>query len=160
MPKPVFFVDEMLNDLAIALRLVGFVSVYKKWENDEALVSEAKASNGFILTSDKPLAERCEKSGASAVSVPISLGKKEKLVFVLKTLNIKEIYPETICTVCNGALEKAGKDKVVGNVPDTVLESFSEFLVCPDCKKVFWQGSHWKRISEFLEEIRKEIAGI
>jgi hypothetical protein len=122
------------------------------------LVSEAKACNGFILTSDKPLVERCEKIGASAVLVPTSLGKKEKLIFVLKSLRIKEIYPETVCTVCNGTLERAGKDKVVGNVPDTVLEGFSEFLTCPDCKRVYWQGSHWKRISSFLDEIRKEIA--
>ncbi|MCX6774017.1 MAG: hypothetical protein NTY68_03420 [Candidatus Micrarchaeota archaeon] len=160
MSRPIFFVDEMLNDLAVALRLSGFVSICKKWENDEALVSEAKASNGFILTSDKPLAERCEKGGIGAFLVPIKMDKKEKLVLVLKSAGIKEIYPETICTVCNGALEKAGKDKVVGNVPDTVLETFSEFLVCPDCKRVYWQGSHWKRIKAFLEEVSKEIAGI
>ena len=153
MPNPIFFVDEMLNDLAISLRLCGFVSIYKKWESDDALISEAKEANGFIITSDRALSKQGEKIGVSAILVPVWSGKREKLVFVLKALKINEIYPETICTVCNGTLERAGKDKVVGKVPETVLSAFSEFMLCPSCGRVFWQGSHWKRIKSFLDEV-------
>lgn len=158
--KPSFLADEMLNDVAVWLRLCGFVAVYKKWGSDSEIIAEALKSGSIVLTSDKELALRCTKDGAKVILLPVWDKHEEKLVKALSGAGIKEIFPETVCTSCNGELKKASKEEVRGKAPDAILDKFDDFLVCSSCGKVFWHGSHWERIKEALDGIKTKIAGV
>jgi hypothetical protein len=158
--KPAFVVDEMLNDVAIWLRLCGFVAVYRKWGSDGEIISEALKSGSIAITSDRELALRCAKGGAKAVLLPVWSPHEDKLITALSGAGIKEIFPETVCTSCNGELKKASKEDARGKVPDAILGKFDDFLLCSSCSKVFWHGSHWQRIKTALDGIKGKIANI
>lgn len=155
-----FVVDEMLNDVAIWLRLCGFVAVYKKWGSDSEMISEALKSGSIVITSDRELASRCPSKGVKAILLPVWSPHGEKLAMALSGAGIKEIFPETVCTSCNGELKKASREDVRGKVPDAILDKFDDFLLCSSCGKVYWHGSHWQRIKEALDGIRGKIASI
>lgn len=36
-------------------------------------------------------------------------------------------------------------------VPDDVLQTQDELLTCPNCGRVYWRGSHYKRMRKKLE---------
>jgi uncharacterized protein with PIN domain len=49
-------------------------------------------------------------------------------------------------------LDPVSKDDVVGEVPSDSLEAYDEFWRCEGCGKVYWRGSHWRRIVEKVAE--------
>ena len=54
------------------------------------------------------------------------------------------------CTICNGTLREAVKclDNENGHLPN-----IRRTWECEDCGKLYWAGSHWKKIEEILEKI-------
>jgi uncharacterized protein with PIN domain len=158
--KPAFVVDEMLNDVAVWLRLCGFVSLYKKWPSDGDIIREALESGSIVVTCDRDLHSQCAKKGIKSILIPVWDKHEEKLIKALSGAGIREIFPETICTSCNGELKKASKEEVRGKVPDAILDKFDDFLVCSSCSKVFWHGSHWQRIKEALDGLQKRISQV
>jgi hypothetical protein len=48
--------------------------------------------------------------------------------------------------MCNGAIERADKKEIEGEVPGTVFDAHREFWLCSTCGKIYWQGKHWKTI--------------
>lgn len=61
-----------------------------------------------------------------------------------------EIHPFHRCIPCNQVLEARPREAVFGQVPDYILETVASFYQCPRCRKVYWPGSHPKRILERL----------
>lgn len=56
----------------------------------------------------------------------------------------------TRCLNCNAPLEEVAKEAVTGLVPAYVSENFRQFNICPLCGKVFWPGTHPRRVEEYL----------
>jgi uncharacterized protein with PIN domain len=63
-----------------------------------------------------------------------------------------ELNPKR-CTVCNGPLRAAIRREVRGAGDQSQQEGTWECLVCG---KLYWTGSHWKRIEKTLKQIRRE----
>ncbi|MGH8104646.1 MAG: Mut7-C RNAse domain-containing protein, partial [bacterium] len=61
--------------------------------------------------------------------------------------------PLTRCPVCNGVLAPAARESVAAIVPEKVLESRQEYWQCPDCGKVYWQGTHFDRIKDKIQRL-------
>jgi hypothetical protein len=45
-------------------------------------------------------------------------------------------------------------------VPDDVRQSQDALLVCPKCSRVYWRGSHYKRMRKKLESWQENPAGV
>jgi len=58
--------------------------------------------------------------------------------------------PFSRCLRCNTLLEKKTKEEVFGQVPDYIYETHSVFYWCAKCQKIFWPGSHRKRMEACL----------
>jgi uncharacterized protein with PIN domain len=68
-----------------------------------------------------------------------------------------EINPEQMfmrCTLCNELLIEVKKEKVRALVPEYVFKTQDDFVQCPQCERVYWQGTHWGNVQKMLEEIR------
>jgi hypothetical protein len=58
------------------------------------------------------------------------------------------------CVACNGNLHAVShRDEVQDLVPDYVFHNFESFMRCNGCGKVYWEGSHYKKIRERIREI-------
>lgn len=62
----------------------------------------------------------------------------------------------TRCSICNLTLE-AVKDKteIQVLVPDYIYSTNDEYYLCRACRRVYWPGSHWKKMENFIEELKK-----
>ena len=51
---------------------------------------------------------------------------------------------------CGGALLRATKEEVKERVPPRTFNWLEEYWRCERCDRVFWRGTHWRRIEERL----------
>jgi uncharacterized protein with PIN domain len=159
-----FVVDGMLGRLARWLRLTGHDVAYANEfssgeEQDEILLKKAEKEGAVLLTSDKGLYQKSRRKGVRAVLIQAG-DLPEQLLEVARAIPELEISLENSrCPVCNGELQEVSKEEVKGKVPETVLERQEEFWRCVRCGKIYWQGSHWEKILETLDEFsrRREV---
>lgn len=60
--------------------------------------------------------------------------------------------PLTICSHCNGRLEKAAKESVRDQVPEKAWSFCESFYRCRRCGRVYWKGSHYPGLKAFLDK--------
>lgn len=64
--------------------------------------------------------------------------------------------PFTRCLECNGLLRTAGRDEVAHRLPPRVAGEQSEFTLCTGCGRVYWPGSHWRRLRAVVDAVLGE----
>ncbi len=144
-----FAVDSMLGRLAKYLRFLGYDTFYSNnLVDDLSLIKICRDEDRILLTRDKELAKRYENS--YYVKSP---DYKEQIrdIFNKFSLNFEQVL--TMCSVCNVKLQKIDKNYVRDKVPEIVYSSHDEFFICPKCKRIYWEGSHTKKILETLKEL-------
>lgn len=148
-----FILTKELGRLAKWLRILGFDAEYFTEENTGSLIIQALRNSRIILTRNQRLAK---PSG-----VKIILIKAEKVKEQIKEfLTDFNLEPDAglmfcRCILCNAELEKIAKEKVKDKVPEYVFKTQEEFFTCPQCKRVYWQGTHWGNVEKILQEIAK-----
>jgi len=152
-----FIVDCMHGRLARKMRLYGFDTLYDVNFDDNKLIEIAKLEGRTIITSDKALIERAKSENLPVIWVPLD-NDLPRMIKIFETLKIlPKIDPKkSRCPRCNSALEIVEKDNVTG-VPKKVLKRKRIFYRCTGCGKVYWHGSHWKKIREFEKTLKRRL---
>ena len=143
-----FVVDHMLGRMARWLRLLGFDTRYERLNDSGQL--EALRRDGYIVIS-----RNRRWCALDHVLAPSSNDPMEQLVEVVARVPISptEIKPFRRCILCNRRLESLPRDRALGCVPDYVFETNVEFSQCPACRRIYWPGSHPRRMSERLRGV-------
>jgi uncharacterized protein with PIN domain len=150
---PRFFADEHLARLGRYLRLAGFDVRMEPGLDDRALVDGAEAEERVLLTRDRHLVDFLRPS---RVVVPRASRPAEQFVEVIRRLQLESLArPFTRCMVCNACLDPIEKADLPGDLPARVRDGHEVFLGCSGCGRVYWPGSHHRRMSRLLG-----IAGI
>ena len=68
------------------------------------------------------------------------------------------IRPYTRCMQCNGELEPIGRAEAARSVPLQVFLVYREFKRCSQCGRVYWPGSHVRRLDRIVERARAALA--
>jgi len=67
------------------------------------------------------------------------------------------VRPFTLCLECNAPLKAIEKAQALEHLPPAVQVSHDHFTTCDLCGRIFWEGSHWKRMRLLLDEaVRQE----
>jgi uncharacterized protein with PIN domain len=151
---PAFVADCHLGKLAKYLRMMGFDTLYFPSIDDDDLVSLATEEERIILSRDRELCAR--KKAPCLLLQPEDTVEQLKTVvaaYGLKTLN----SPFSRCLVCNAPLQSIDKKEVSGRVPSKIEKFFSDFAICPECKKIYWHGDHYKRMKRLIETVLEEV---
>jgi uncharacterized protein with PIN domain len=148
-----FLADAMLGRLAKWLRILGHDTAYFPHAEDRELVRLARAEGRLLLTRDGELARR---RGLRSLLVE-SESFEEQLEQLLRDLDLAGERPPPRCVHCNTILEEVGKETVKETVPPYVFRRHSNFTWCPKCDKVYWRGTHWRRMRERIDEIRERV---
>lgn len=135
-----FIADHMLGSLARWLRMMGYDCRYEKGLSDDEIIDLARSEGRIVLTRDEWLAEKC--GGVCLRTTDLD----EQLLEVSNRFNLKFAVSEMRCSVCNGSLKRIDRGSVVGRVPEKSLEAASDFWQCDSCRKIYWDGTHWKGI--------------
>jgi len=147
-----FLLTKELGRLAKWLRILGFDVKYFKEGNVGSLVIEALRDERIILTRNHHL----PKSSGVKILILEAERIKEQIPEILKALKLIPAPDKmfTRCTICNEELVDIEKEKVRDRVPDYVYKTQEEFITCPKCKRIYWQGTHWGNVQKMLEEIK------
>ncbi|HUG53350.1 MAG TPA: Mut7-C RNAse domain-containing protein [Vicinamibacteria bacterium] len=148
---PRFTCDGGLGGLARWLRAAGYEAESRPGTSGDSLVPLVRGTGYVLLTCDRRVFLRREvrEGRLPAVLVPSSLTRMEQLAHIMGTLGLTLREPR--CMACGGPLEAADKDAVRERIPPRTARWLDEYFVCRQCGRLFWRGTHWRRIREGLD---------
>jgi hypothetical protein len=147
---PRFLVDTMLGRLATWLRILGYDAAYFRGE-DRDLLARAWHEGRILLTRDTRLLRRRRIPPHLCI---VSDRVTEQLRQVVGAFALAPIRPAASrCPRCNIALTAQDKAAVAGRVPEFVWSRHDRFWTCPGCQRIYWAGSHRKRMDESLRRV-------
>ncbi len=153
-----FMVDRMLGKLARWLRIAGYDTLYiadlpvnKEVEDD---YMAANHEDRVLLTKDKDLFSRAKSVGRPVVLIESnSVGDQLKEV---EKIGVKFKPVMDRCSVCNEFLREPSEEEVEEVLEEEGIEEdlaeIYELWYCPRCKKLYWKGSHWENMIDFLHK--------
>ena len=154
-PQPLretkFVLDVHLGKLAVYLRMLGFDTRYQNCLRDEELAAISASEHRILLTRDRGLLKRNLVTHGHWLR---ETGSRSQTAEVLGRFDLaRAIRAFTRCMACNGLLENIAKDRILGVVPQRAAESHDEFQRCPNCGRVYWKGSHYRRMESWIREL-------
>ena len=145
-PGKRFAVDIMLGKLAKWLRALGFD--VRSMPLDERARIDSLLSEGYIPVTRREKFRHIE--GVIFIRDDHQFEQLKELVFTLN-VRIDELRPFSRCSLCNAELIRIPGETAFGAVPDYVFETVCDFRKCPECARVYWPGSHRKRMMDKLK---------
>jgi len=147
-----FIADRMLGKLAKQLRMLGYDTVYYRGENAHSLIEVARGEGRVILTRSTQFTP--ERPGDRIVRImedKPSLQLRE--LIQRKIISLHEEPPFSRCLPCNALLAGIPREEAEGKVPDFIFYQQKDFLRCPQCSRIYWQGSHQDHMKKKIEEL-------
>jgi len=137
--------DAMLGRLAKWLRVLGYDTLY--WRGDDAgLVRLAVAERRLLLTRDTRLPPHLPPDQTLFIE---SDRHDKQLRQVIDRLGWPT-HTGHRCLRCNLLLEAADKTELRGRVPEFVWHRYDQFVRCPGCLRIYWEGTHFQRMTEVV----------
>jgi len=160
-----FLVDRMLGRLVSWLRMLGYDTVYANdvsgeggGDEDAFLLSLAKREKRILLTKDRRLAAEARKSGVRCVLMTGNdvLGQLHELA---ESVPLRLEMTFMRCSDCNAPIRRVREDEMqllleTDYVPKKMIGKL-DFWVCERCRRIYWEGSHWRAINERLDLLRR-----
>ncbi|HEY3342744.1 MAG TPA: Mut7-C RNAse domain-containing protein [Anaerolineae bacterium] len=148
-----FVLDAHLGKLAGYLRLVGFDTLYRNNYDDETLAIVSSTEHRILLTRDRGLLKRSMVTHGYFVR---QIDPKLQIVEVLHRFDLQgQITPFRRCIRCNGLLRVASKESIADQIPPHALQFYDEFHTCDQCGKVYWKGSHYQHLLDFVSSLAR-----
>lgn len=146
-----FVLDVHLGKLASSLRLLGFDTLYRNDYADEELAQISASQQRMLLTRDKGLLMRSLVTYGYYVR---ATNPEQQVVEVLRRFNLfKQVLPFQRCIRCNGLLKSVAKESILDQLPEKTRLEIDEFHRCCDCRQIYWRGSHYERMQQFIEGV-------
>jgi uncharacterized protein with PIN domain len=146
-----FIADAHLGGLAHLLRMSGFDTLYDTGLDDAAIVALAAREARIVLTRDRELLKRRDLTHGCYVRALKSAAQLHE-IFVRLDL-ARSARPFTLCLNCNTPLRALDATLARERVPPRVAARHARFSTCDRCERVFWEGSHWRRMHALLGEL-------
>jgi len=148
----------MLGKLSKKLRILGFDVLYFPDISEEEILKLCKNEDRILLTRDKGITQK-----ARSEKVKFFFLKSDSWRSQLKAVKDKFSISMNICSFfsrcseCNSLLKPMNKEKIKDKIPEYVYLTRDEFLMCPNCGKVYWKGTHVENIMREFQKIFKEL---
>ena len=152
--NPKFVLDVHLGRLARYLRALGFDTLYRNDYSDTDIVDISNHQKRIILTRDKGLLMRNTVQRGYWIR---NISVKDQAAEVVKKFDLyKLINPFKRCMECNGLIKPVDKESILEHLEFKTKEYFDKFFRCTKCYKIYWKGTHYERMNQFITRILKE----
>lgn len=149
-----FVCDVHLGRLCKYLRMFGWDTVYSNLFSPADLIKISVQENRLLLTRNYELSRNKKLTHAYWVRSSDPLEQIRELI--LKLDLAKMSHPLTRCLNCNQMIVPVAKELIVHRLQPRTEKYFNEFFLCPDCGQIYWKGSHYEHMLEFIQ--KAEIA--
>jgi uncharacterized protein with PIN domain len=148
--------DAMLGSTARWLRAAGYdAALAGPGEADVDLLARARREGRVLVTRDRRLIAEFEAKLAAIRWVLLDDdGDEAQALALAEALGVDWTHaPFTRCLMDNEPLKPAGAADLA-QIPEPSRELPGPFRVCPRCGRVYWPGSHVRRMRGRLERWR------
>ncbi len=150
--EPRFMLDNHLGRLTAHLRMLGFDCLYHNDFEDGEMARMLETDERILLTRDRQLLMRKAVQYGYCLR---SVHPREQLVEVVNRFLLgQRVQPFTRCLRCNGLLEGVEKVDVVDQLEPRTKLYYEVFSRCRACGQIYWQGSHWEQMQEFIQTLK------
>jgi len=70
-----------------------------------------------------------------------------------KVISLNEENLFSRCLLCNIPIEEIRQEEAEGKVPDFIFYQKKGFSRCPQCLRIYWQGSHQDHMKRKIDEL-------
>lgn len=148
---PRFLCDGMLGQLCRYLRAAGYDTVFdNNGDPDRDLLRQCRQQGRHFLTQDQLVREHKAARGVAFILPQAELDQLAALIGTHFRLDwISHAFSR--CLVDNALLLEADNAALQRIPADARIEG-EPYRVCPACDRVYWQGSHYKRMFARLKK--------
>ena len=147
----------MLGKLVKELRMLGYDTIYHRGEIVYHLIEQARQEGRVILTRDTKLFPRKPEDRIFRVMEDDPILQLRELV-QKGYISLDEEALFSRCLLCNGLLDEISREDAEGDVPDFISHQQKTFFRCPQCRRIYWAGSHQENMQRRVEKLRFQIA--
>jgi uncharacterized protein with PIN domain len=152
--QPRFVLDVHLGKLASYLRMLGFDTLYECGYTDDELLAISRYEHRTLLSKDRELVQIPSLTHVYFVREE---HPKHQLSEILHRFDLyRAAAPFTRCMECNNLIQPAPKESVLERLPQKVRELFQDFFICTRCDKIYWRGTHFKKMELFISDLLKQ----
>ena len=152
-----FVVDVNVGRLAKWLRVMGYDAAFPRENGDNELVRIALQEDRVLVTRDSGIAQRrAVRLGQMKVVRIENDDLRSQLRQLVTELKLDLAGGFSRCVRCNQVLQPKLKGDVAWRLPPYVFQTHSEFMECPQCRRLYWRGTHWTNMMSELERLRQE----
>ena len=157
--SPRFIVDINVGKLARWLRMMGYDTVLFDHGHDDRMIRLALAEGRVIVTRDTQIMKRRVITSGRLKTVLVTSDQTEQQIRqVMNELNLDTSFnPFSLCLECNQSLETKSKEEMTGLVPPYVFKTQDSYMQCPNCRRVYWKGTHWQAMTEKLRDLGEGV---
>ncbi len=149
--RPRFILDTHLGRLASYLRMMGFDTLYRNDYPDDELAQVSHDEERILLSRDVGCLKRSLVIYGYFVR---NMNPQKRIVEVMERFALADqVEPFKHCLKCNGTLHPVDKADIVERLPYNTAKYYDEFHLCESCGQVFWKGSHYERMQEFIAQV-------
>lgn len=146
-----FIADAHLGGLARLLRLTGFDTLYDNRCDDDEIERIAGEDGRTVLSRDRGLLKRRRITHGMFVR---ALRPPQQLREVFDRLDLaRSARPFSLCLECNLPLQPLPAEQAAHAVPAAVRDRHDRFATCRGCRRVYWEGSHWRRMRALVDAV-------
>lgn len=147
-PGARFVADCHLGGLARFLRMAGFDTLFRNDYADRELAATAQAEERILLTRDREL---LKLRGITHGCYVHALEPAQQFREIALRLDLAgACRPFSRCLECNVPLRPVDKRLVLDRLPPAVRAQQERFATCDRCGRIYWEGSHWRRMQALL----------
>jgi len=152
-PERAFVADRMLGTLTRYLRFMGYDTVSANGlepgnaKEDTLLLEMAEREHRILLTRDHELARRGRE-------LAILIGSDDVMEQVQQLIDLGLVERRVMmsrCSLCNTVLRAADSHEIISADFAPKDKTGLSFCWCERCRKLYWNGSHGKMLSERIE---------
>lgn len=148
-PELRFVADAHLGRLAAYLRMLGFDTLYRRDYEDKELAQISARERRILLTRDRGLLMRTVVTWGYCLR---ATDPSRQLAEVVRQFDlIPSICPFRRCMHCNALLQRTEKEAISDRLLPQTRQHYDEFFICPECHRVYWKGSHYRRMTRLIE---------
>ncbi len=148
---PRFIVDRDLHPLCKTLRMLGFDALSR------GDLSPREAMRRAVEEKRVWIRENLETVGEQygvRYFILQSRNLRDQLAEIETAYRLSEFQnPFSRCLKCNESIVPVDAAEAADRVPEKIRASFTEYYTCPTCGRVYWHGSHLKKMKTKLEEM-------
>ena len=152
-----FIVDHNVAKLARWLRMMGYDTTVFDQPDDWQMIRNALAENRIVITKDTGVMKRRVITSGKLRALLVSSDDPEKqMQQVVSNFHLDNRNSFSLCMECNVPLVGVKREDIKNRVPPYVYRTKSQFVECPVCHRVYWQGTHWEAMIKTLIKLGGE----